>query len=111
MKEAIERCEKLLGNARRATHGKHGMSPSATLKSMIIMELLNRENHEISRTALMKKLWMHYESATEFDDMMLTFEHAGIIKTGMMGNICVYHMPETQVEELKKFMAGKDKKK
>lgn len=110
MNEAIERCEKLLGNARKATHGKHGMSSSATLKSMIIMELLGREQNQISRVGLMKKLWMHYESSTEFDDMMTTFEHTGMIKSMAMGNQVVYFMPEEQVDELRKFMAGRDRK-
>lgn len=111
MQAAISQCEKLLGNARRATHGKHGMSSSAMLKSMIIMELLNRENHEISRATLMKKLWMHYETTTEFDDMMVTFQNTGMIQPIHVGNSVVYQMPTEQVEELKKFMAGKDKRK
>lgn len=111
MTEAIDKCEKLLGNARRATHGKHGMSPSGILKSMIIMELLNREDHSVSRKMLMKKMWMHYESHTEFDDMMLTFAHSGLISTGNVGSEVIYYMPEEQVDELKKFMAGKAEKK
>ncbi len=107
MADAIAECERLLGNARRATHGKHGMSNAALLKSLIIMELLNRENHQVTRTVLMKKMWMHYQHSQEFDDMMQTFDAAGMITTFMIGNQVAYQMPDKQVEELKRFMAGK----
>jgi hypothetical protein len=107
MRDAISDCEKLLGNARKATLGKHGMSSAALLKSTIIMELLNREGHSVSRTVLMKKMWMHYQNSTEFDEMMMAFDNAGMIKTESIGNQIVYRMPDSQVAELKRFMAGK----
>ena len=107
MNEAISECERLLGNARKATLGKHGISNAALLKSLIIMELLNRENHQISRTVLMKKMWMHYQNSQEFDDMMQTFDAAGMITTESIGNQIIYRMPDKQVDELKRFMAGK----
>jgi hypothetical protein len=109
MHEAITECEKLIGNARRTTIGKQGMSNTALLKTNIIMELLNRETHSVSRTVLTKKLWMHYGSIEEFDNLMLSFDHAGMIKTENVGNQIVYRMPSEQVEELKRFMAGKNK--
>ena len=107
MQEAILECEKLLGNVRRTTMGKQGISHSAYLKTIIIMELLNRENHQITRTVLMKKMWHHYESSEEFDNMMQGFDAAGMIKTQSIGNQIVYTMPEEQVRELQIFMAGK----
>lgn len=110
MRTAIADCEKLLGNARRATHGKHGMSNAAVLKSLIIMELLNRETHQVSRTVLMKKMWMNYQNASEFDDMMQAFDATGMIKTESIGNQIIYRMPDKEVTELKQFMAGKGKK-
>lgn len=109
MHDAINECEKLLGNVRKTTLGKHGLSNTALLKSLIIMELLNRDNHQVSRTVLMKKMWMHYENSEEFDSMMQSFEGAGLILTSNIGNTIVYNMPETQVDELKRFMAGKQK--
>ena len=111
MTEAIGHCEKLLGNVRKTTMGKQGISPAAMLKSMIIMELLNRANNQITRVMLMKKMWTHYDNASEFDDMMLSFHQSGMILTGNIGNQVVYTMPESQVKELKEFMTGKDKKK
>jgi hypothetical protein len=110
MREAIGECERLLGNARKTTLGKHGMSSAALLKSMVIMELLNREEHNVSRTVLMKKMWMHYQHSQEFDDMMQTFDASGMIKTESIGNQIIYRMPDEQVKELKKFMAGKGHK-
>ncbi len=107
MNEAITECEKLLGNVRKTTLGKHGVSQAALLKTLIIMELLNRDNHQVSRTVLMKKMWQHYESSQEFDDLMQSFDGAGMIVTSSVGNQILYTMPEKQVVELKEFMKGK----
>lgn len=110
MHEAIEQCQKLLGNVRKTTLGKQGVSQSAVLKTMIIMELLNRENHQVSRPVLMKKMWAHYTTSTEFDEMMLAFHETGMIMTSNIGNTIVYAMPKSQADELKAFMAGREKK-
>ncbi len=109
MREAILECEKLLGNVRTTTIGKNGISNSALLKGLIMMELLNRENHQVTRTMLMKKMWMHYENATEFDEMMLSFDQAGMIMTTAVGNQILYTMPPNQVDEMQRFLAGKQK--
>jgi hypothetical protein len=111
MHDAIMECEKLLGNVRKTTIGKQGISNAAALKTTIILELLNRDNHQVSRAMLMKKMWAHYENSTEFDDMMQSFDAAGMIKTGNIGNQIVYTMPDDQVRELREFMAGKGKGK
>jgi len=110
MLQAIQECERLLGNVRRTTMGKQGISQSAILKTLIIMELLNRETHSVTRTVLMKKMWSHYASAEEFDTMMQGFDASGMIKTGNIGNQIVYSMPQEQVVELQAFMAGRAKK-
>jgi len=110
MHEAIIECEKLLGNVRRTTLGKQGISQSAVLKTMIIMELLNRDNHQVSRTMLMKKMWQHYVNAEDFDSMMQSFDASGMIKTSSVGNQIIYEMPQEQVKELRAFMAGKAKR-
>lgn len=109
MIEAIETCEKLIGNVRRATMGKHGMSDSSPIKNHIIHELLTRENHQVSRTVLMKKMWMHYSTAEEFDEIMQSFDGSGMIITKSMGNQIIYEMPEKEANELLAFLAGKNK--
>jgi hypothetical protein len=111
MNQAILECEKLLGNVRKTTLGRQGISQAALLKTMIIMELLNRPDHRVSRVMLMKKMWANYSTPQEFDDMMGSFDASGMIKTESIGNQIIYTMPETQVAELKEFMAGKEKKK
>jgi hypothetical protein len=110
MRTAIVECEKLLGNVRKTTMGKQGMSSAALLKTLIIMEVLNRPEHQISRAVLMKKMWSHYTNATEFDDMMQGFEASGMIKTMNMGNQVFYFMPDEQAKEMKEFLAGKNRK-
>lgn len=107
MHDAIIQCEKLLGNVRKTTLGKQGISQAAMLKTLIIMELLNRSSHSVSRVVLMKKMWQHYENATEFDDMMAGFDASGMIKTNSVGNQIIYTMPENQAKEMKEFMTGK----
>jgi hypothetical protein len=110
MLTAISECEKLLGNVRKTTLGRQGISAAALLKTMIIMELLNRENHQVTRTVLMKKMWSHYQNSTEFDELMQSFDATGMIVTSSVGNQILYTMPPSQVSELKMFMAGKEKK-
>lgn len=107
MHEAIEECEKLLGNARKTTMGKNGMSNVASFKHMIIMELLTRETHQISHDMLLKKTWMHYSSMEEFTDVMNSFDLAGLIKTSTIGNKILYTMPDEQVKELQDFFKGR----
>jgi hypothetical protein len=109
MLTAIAECEKLLGNVRKTTMGRQGISSAALLKTMIIMELLNRDNHQVTRTVLMKKMWSHYQNSTEFDELMQSFDATGMIVTSSVGNQILYTMPQTQVKELKEFMAGKGK--
>lgn len=108
MYEAIEECEKLLGNARKTTMGKNGMSNVATFKHLIIMELLTRETHQISRQMLLKKTMFHYTSMEEFDDMMMSFDHANLIKISSVGNSILYTMPEDQVKELQEYFKGRN---
>lgn len=110
MNEAIITCEKLLGNVRKTTYGKQGISNSSALKSLIINELYSRPNHSVSRTVLMKKMWTHYTDHMEFDNMMQSFEDAKMILTSSVGNQIVYQMPEKEVAELKKFFEGRSRK-
>jgi hypothetical protein len=109
MNEAIRVCERLVGNIRRTTMGRKGLSASVHLKGKIINELLHRPNHIISQQILMKKLWMDYASVQEFADIMNSFDSAGIISTKNIGNQIVYEMNAKHAEELKKFLEGKNK--
>jgi len=103
-------CEKLIGNIRQTTMGRRGMSSSAALKAKVIRELMGRDNNMVSRTMLMKKMWMHYSDSAEFDDLMLSFHNTGMIVTEAAGNQIIYRMPSDQVEEMRKFLSGKIRK-
>jgi len=109
MTEALRLCEKLLGNIRKTTLGKQGISNQAVLKTMIINELLDRPTHQVTRQILMRKMWMHYGDISEFDDVMNSFDHAGMIKMQAIGDNILYTMPPTEAEQMKRFMEGKNK--
>jgi hypothetical protein len=107
MVNAVAECEKLLGNVRKTTLGKHGISDTAQLKVMVINELLARVDNRISRALLMKKLWAHYSSVEEFDGVLNSFHQAGLLETITVGNQLLYQIPEKQAAELKRYMSGK----
>jgi hypothetical protein len=107
MRQAIMHCEQLVGNVREMTHGKKGLSDAKLIKGLIIKEILNRETHQISRQMLLKRMWSHYRDATEFDEIMMSFDQAGMIKIESIGNQIIYVMPELQVKEYKRLYSGK----
>ncbi len=113
MTEAIRICEMLLGNVRKTTMGRSGLSTASHLKGLIINELLNvRDDHKITRAMLGKKFYMHYGSVEELDSIMLAFHTSGMILTGQgTGDTIIYYMPDTQVKQLKEYLAGKGNKK
>lgn len=110
LNEAIIECEKLLGNIRKTTLGKTSTNNTAAFKVAVIMELLQRETHTISSEMLMKKMIMHFSSANEFSELMMSLEQAGVILSQPLGNKIMYIMPESQVKEYQRFFAGKSKK-
>jgi hypothetical protein len=107
MTEAIRICEQLLGNVRKTTMGKSGLSTSSYLKGLIIYELLGREPHIISRQMLTKRFYMHYGSVEELNHLMESFHVAGMIITKETESGTVYEMPDEQVKVLNEFLAGK----
>ena len=109
MQQAIDYCEKLVGNVRQMTHGKKGLSESKGIKNLIIEEILGRQNNQISRQMLLKKMWAHYKEASELDEIMMSFDQAGMIKTESIGNQIIYVMPPLVVGEYRKLFAGKNK--
>lgn len=111
MTEAITVCEKFVGNIRRATIGKQGISNTALLKTLLIHEMLTRPNNQATRAVLMKKYWMHYSTPQEWDEIMQSFDSSGMIVTTSVGNQVLYTMPETQATEMKRFLEGKMERK
>ena len=109
MQLAIEHCRRLVGNVREMTYGKKGLSEAKNIKDLIIKEFLSRDNHQISRAMLLKKMWSHYKEAHELDEIMMSFDQSGMIKTESIGNQIIFRMPDAQYQELKKYFAGKGK--
>lgn len=104
--EAIAACQRLVGNIRKSTMTQGSKQGFADQKMLIIEELLARDNHMISKAQLLKKYWMHF-NVEQLDQIMLSFHDAGVILVEPMGNQVMYRMPDTQIEELKKFFEGK----
>jgi len=109
MELAIEYCQRLVGNVRHMTYGKKGLSESKGLKGLIINELLDRDSHQISRQMLLKKMWSHYKETNELDEIMLSLDQAGMIKTESIGNQIIYVMHDHVIKEYKKLFSGKMK--
>ena len=103
--ESIKHCEKLIGNIRRATLGT-GAASFGNQKKIAIMELVDRDNHSISRAQLHKKFWMH-ASLTEWNEIMAQLEIAGLIRTETIGNQVVYRMDEKMINSWQEHFAGR----
>lgn len=107
MQLAISYSERLVGNVRAMTMGKKGLSETKGFKGLIIEEIYKRPTHQMSRALLLRKMWMHYRDSSEVDDIMMSFDQAGMIKTESIGNQIIYIMPDGQVEHYKRMYAGK----
>ena len=105
IEEAIEQCERLVGNVRRTTMGR-GKSGWANEKALAMIELIDRPDHKISRRQLNKKYWANANS-DEWDTIMDSLEVAGIVKKVLINNELIYEMPEEQVDEIRKHLKGK----
>lgn len=106
MEESIITCERLIGNIRRVTLGGGSEGILSGQKKIIIMALVNRDNHAMSRAFLHKNYWMH-ASLTEWNEIMAQLEIAGMIKIETVGNQVIYWMEKKQVEEWKNHFLGK----
>lgn len=109
LEEAIILCEKLVGNVRRATLGKNtdnNDTSNAIRKTLLIEELMRRDNHMITRMQLNKKYWMQ-GNTNEWDECSTSMEVAGIVKIESVGNNILFRMPDVVFQEYKRFMEGK----
>ena len=111
MTEAIQVCEKLIGNIRQTTLGTKGFSASKNLKTTILKELFDREDHKVTRAVMMNKMWMHFGSPAELDEMLNSLEQAGFIQYEFIGPNVIIKMPDDQVKNLARYFAGKQDKR
>lgn len=108
MQSAISICEKLVGNARRVTLGKSEEGTNAIRKTTLLKELMERENHQVTRTMILKKYWI-LGNYNEWDECAMSLQEAGIIVIGRIGNEGVYTMTADSIKELTKFFEGRSK--
>jgi predicted transcriptional regulator len=108
LERAIEYGEKLVGNIRQTTMGR-GMSANSPLRAMIMQELLNRDPPQISRTILMKKMYMHYNNIEELNDILTVLSEAGFLKSTNIGKEVIYEIPSTAYKQIMEYMKGKNK--
>lgn len=110
MTQAIDMCEKLVGNIRKVTMGRdaNGEGTNTERKILLLNELVNVPSHRITRQELHKKFWMQ-GTVKEWDDCVATFAEADIISIVQVGNHFVYEMKPKAVEEMKRFYEGKNK--
>ncbi len=104
-KEAVQVCQRLVGNVRKMIMGK-GKAQFAQQKGVIIRELVERTAHMMSRMQLNRKFYLH-ASDSEWDEIMRQLEVAGIIRVESVGNQIIYVMPENQYEIWRKHFEGK----
>jgi hypothetical protein len=105
IEESIGHCEKLIGNIRRATLGT-GSGTFGGQKKIAIMELVERDNHSVSRAQLHKKFWMH-ASLAEWTEIMAQLQIAGISNIETIGNQIIYTMTDKQVLDWTNHFAGR----
>lgn len=110
MEEAIETCEKFVGNVRKITLGKgqEKESSNSERKTLLIQELLMRENHQISRAQLNKKYWLQGQ-VEEWDAVCVSMKEAGFLTIEPMGNHIIYKMTDDSIEEMERYLQGKIK--
>jgi len=109
MSMAIQICEKLISGVRKTTLGKVKKDDMNTnRKTILINELMNRAGHSISRLQLNKQYWMH-GNTNEWDDCIASIETAGMIIIESIGNQVIIRMPDTQYQEMKEYLEGKNK--
>lgn len=109
MESAIRVGEKLIGNIRKATMNRKGLSVQSPLKGLIIRKLLEIPDHSISRVALMKAMYMHYSDSNEFDNLLESFKAAGLITITPLGSQIIYQMVPSEVERFMNLLKGKMK--
>lgn len=105
IKDAIGRCEKLVGNVRKTTSGS-GKSTQAGDYALLMKELALRDNHTITRQQWNKKHWER-ASSQEWDLIAESMASSGRILIETQGNQICYRMPDAIAEKVKKHFEGK----
>lgn len=108
MEEAIEHCEKFLGNVRRTTLGASSNEHIyAQHKTILLNELLDAPEHFITRRQLNAKYFMMANSK-DWDEVAKSIEDSGFLQIKVSGENIIYFMDPITVEEFKKHFRGEN---
>jgi hypothetical protein len=109
MTEAIETCEKLIGNVRKATMGKtEEEGTNAVRKTLLLTELMARDNHAISFAQINKKYWIQ-GTVVEWQECITSFIEAGIVRLNTIGNQQVIEMTPEAIRDYSEYFKGRVK--
>jgi hypothetical protein len=106
LEEAIEACEKIVGNVRRTTMGS---APYEWVqhKTVLIQEILSRTNFTITRQQFLAKYWM-MANARDWDLIAESLVEAGFIRIEQMGPTIAYVMDEEKAQQWLAHFKGKN---
>lgn len=106
LEEAINRCELLIGGVRRTTLGADSKHQWAQEKALVLKELVNRDNHTISKAQLNMKYGMR-ANVKEWDEIISSLQVAGWITIESIGNQILYVMSEANARKWIEHFKGK----
>lgn len=108
IEEAIRVCEQLIGNIRKTTMGKKSVAKDddATRKVLLIRELIQREDHRVSRAMFAKKYWADFNH-DDLDRVSQSLHDSAIIQIQSVGNQVIFTMSEAEAQRLEKHFKGK----
>ena len=105
LSRAVLLCEKLIGNMRKTTMGR-GKSVFAQHKALLINELIERDNHSITRQMINKKFGL-WATSNEWDEILRDLAVADILKIELQGTNTIVFMTDERARELKRHLDGK----
>jgi hypothetical protein len=101
IEEAINLGQSLIGTALQSTLGKQVKENQDTSrKALLLNELIERPNHEISRLDLLRNFWMHGNS-DEWGIAITSLDEGELIKGEQRGNKMYYKMTDDIVNYLR----------
>lgn len=102
---AVVLCEKLIGNVRKTTMGR-GRSVFAQHKALLINELIERDNHTITRQQINKKFGL-WATSSEWDEIIRDLAVADVLKVELQGTNTIVFMTPERAKEIKRHLEGK----
>lgn len=107
MLESINICERLIGDVRKTTLGKTEREETHSGRvSLLIQELVMRQNQGITFQQLNKKYWMQ-GNATEWLDTCKSMQDGGMLSIENIGTNVIIKMTDDEYPKMVRFFKGK----